>query len=90
MDELMERLKEIRKGEDPIPLYKFQYFTPTDLQQAAFLCANWHVHLMQLLVDIQEEDNPQSRWIDRRMRHILGLCEEDKLCLWCAGELVNV
>ena len=90
MDELMERLKEIRKGENPIPLYKFQYFPPTDLQQAAFLCANWHVHLMQLLVDIQEKDDLQSKWIDRRMRHILGLCADDKLCLWCAGDQVNV
>ena len=91
MSEILEKLNEIRKGEDPLPLYKFQYFEPKDVQQAAFLYANWHIHLMQLLLDIQEKDESESRWIDHRMRHLLGLCEEeDNLCLWCAGESVDV
>ena len=90
MSELMDKLKEIRKGVDPIPLYKFQYFEPKDVQQAAFLYANWHIHLMQLLLDIQEKGDSESKWIDHRMRHLLGLCEEDNLCLWCAEESIDV
>ena len=91
MSEILEKLNEIRKGEDPLPLYKFQYFEPKDVQQAAFLYANWHIHLMQLLLDIQKKDESESKWIDHRMSHLLGLClEMDNLCLWCAGESVDV
>ena len=90
MNELEDRLKGIFNGRDSLPLYKFQYEQPTNLQEAAFLCANWHLHMTQLLVDIREQENPHSRWVAERLPHLLGLCKDSNFCLWCAGEQVNV
>ena len=90
MSELEDRLKNIQDGTYEIPLYKFQYETPTSLGESAFLCANWHLHMTQLLVDIQKQDNAHSRWVGKRLQHLLGHCKDDNLCLWCAGEQVNV
>ena len=90
MDEVNEKLTEILSGTNPIPLYKFQYFVPQNIQEAAFLCANWHLHLTQLVVDIDKQESSESRWISERLTHLLGLCSDDNLCLWCAGDAVNV
>ena len=62
-------------------LSKFRYLEPETQKDASYLAAFWHIFFNDLLNDILDGDESETLWIQARMAHLLGRCDE--WCLYC-------
>jgi len=88
---MSDKLEDIVRSEIvKLPLHSFTFMEPRDMEEAAILCAKWHIHMLQLLVEVKDkEDSRNYYWLESKLAHLLGRCDEN-MCLYCNGGNLDV